>query len=340
MAAKANEEEEDKPISEDEILESLGLKDVARTASGKIDHAKLSMKDRMAIVRGMRKRRRKYGVMPVNAGGAPKSPSPKEESIADEDLEDEFVVPEGQYKGHVTEIVKFQAKLEDFVDDTCSFDEIQHTKPDVVLQDCDQPRFLVNLNLFSREDVDSILSVLKEDRRKKIEFRNQTYIPEMTDKKLKVSYNYLAPDISSPPLLRTRQRRPQVTTTATSSRFNSRSNSRATTPERSITRQISSESSINATAEVANVAKSAERTALEIELSGLQKRSEELQCILAANKRTVSTRVSWITLVTQGLSTKLLLIFQKERSRLSEVSDEAVQLEARIEQIKSMIAAA
>ena len=51
--------DDEKPVSEEEILESLGLKHVARTPDGKIDHAKLSMKDRMAIVRGMRKRRKK-----------------------------------------------------------------------------------------------------------------------------------------------------------------------------------------------------------------------------------------------------------------------------------------
>ena len=47
--------DDEKPVSEEDILESLGLKHVARTPDGKIDHAKLSMKDRMAIVRGMQK---------------------------------------------------------------------------------------------------------------------------------------------------------------------------------------------------------------------------------------------------------------------------------------------
>lgn len=55
--------DDEKPVSEEDILESLGLKHVARTPDGKIDHAKLSMKDRMAIVRGMRKRRKKRGVI-------------------------------------------------------------------------------------------------------------------------------------------------------------------------------------------------------------------------------------------------------------------------------------
>ena len=60
-----------------------------------------------------------------------------------------------------------------------------------------------------------------------------------------------------------------------------------------------------------------EKVALENELSGLKKRSQELQSILGANKRTISTR--------------------KERSRISEVSDEASQLEARILQIKKIL---
>ena len=46
---------------------------MARTANGKIDHAKLSMKDRMAIVRGMRKRRKKGS----NGGLKKRSPSPE-----------------------------------------------------------------------------------------------------------------------------------------------------------------------------------------------------------------------------------------------------------------------
>ena len=57
----SNKNEEDKFVSEEDILESLGLKNVARNSNGKIDHGKLSMKDRMAIVRGNRKRRRKGG---------------------------------------------------------------------------------------------------------------------------------------------------------------------------------------------------------------------------------------------------------------------------------------
>merc|ERR1712179_414692 len=98
----------------------------------------------------------------------------------------------------------------------------------------------------------------------------------------------------------------------------SRSNSRATTPERSVTRQLSSVSSSNDSNEGNNHANGkkeiSEKVALETELAGLKKRSQELQSILGANKRTISTR--------------------KERSRISEVSDEAIQLESRITQIK------
>ena len=148
-----------------------------------------------------------------------------------------------------------------------------------------------------------------------------TYIPEILDKKQRY-YTYLAPDINSPPLLRTRQRRPvNGTGSNTASRLTSRSNSRATTPERSVTRQLSSVSSSNDSNESSTVANGrkdvSEKVALENELSGLKKRSQELQSILGANKRTISTR--------------------KERSRISEVSDEASQLEARILQIKKIL---
>merc|ERR1712228_45318 len=104
-----------------------------------------------------------------------------------------------------------------------------------------------------------------------------------------MGYTYLAPDINSPPLLRTRQRR------------------RVTTPERSVTRQLSNVSSSNDSNESINAhgkKDPTEKMTLENELSDLKKRSEELQSILGANKRTISTR---------------------ERSRLSEVSEEANQ---------------
>ena len=32
-----------------------------------------------------------------------------------------------------------------------------------------------------------------------------TYVPEIRDKKLRVGYSYLAPDVTSPPMLRARQ---------------------------------------------------------------------------------------------------------------------------------------
>ena len=99
-------------------------------------------------------------------------------------------------------------------------------------------QFLTNLNLFEPTEVDQILNILDEDAKQKIDFRNMTYIPEISDKKHKISYTYLAPDIQSPPLLRTRQRN-----SANPSRMTSRSNSRATTPDRNlISRQMSNDS--------------------------------------------------------------------------------------------------
>ena len=78
--------------------------------------------------------------------------------------------------------------------------------------------------------------------------------------------------------------------------FPSRSNSRATTPERSITRQVSSVSSVSNDSNESNTANgkkgdTSEKLALQNELIELKKRSDELQSILGANKRTISTRV-------------------------------------------------
>ena len=281
-------EDIDKALSEEEILESLGLKNVARTSDGKIDHAKLTMKDRMAIVRGMRKKRKKI----LNSKKS--CPSPGDDETCDNVIDDEeallFYSSEAeQYKGFVTENQRFDAEppeMFDDYDDDLLETEKKRRRIETDLYNCDKNQFLINLNLFTPSDVSSIVELLNEDARKKLNFRNMTYIPELSDKKHKVSYTYLAPDINSPPLLRTRQRRSQPET-AVSSRLTSRSNSRATTPERSITRQLSSASN-----ESENMSRKEEKYGLESELNGLTKRYDELQSVLAANKRTISTRVS------------------------------------------------
>jgi len=316
MSVKTDDE---KPVSEEEILESLGLKHVARTPDGKIDHAKLSMKDRMAIVRGMRKRRKKGALLTELEGKKIKN----EIGILDEDKshpdgQSEGIVREGQYNGFVNSTNdKFHAVPPLYDGSDCNV--IEKQKVEIHLRQCSQLQFLANLNLFTPKEVDNALDVVHQFSQKKLEYRNMTYIPEMLDKKHKISYNYLAPDINSPPLLRTRQRRPVTSNTA--SRMTSRSNSRATTPDRTITRQLSSVSTSNDSNEGShadsNKKEPSEKVALEKELVELKKRSDELQSILGANKRTISTR--------------------KERSRLSEVSDEANQLDTRIMKIKKIL---
>jgi len=306
-------------VSEEEILESLGLKHVARTSDGKIDHAKLSMKDRMAIVRGMRKRRKKGAFLIEQEGKKSKitiGSLDENESIQNE-LDDRGIVAEGQYNGFINaSFEKFHANPPVYDGSDCN--AVEKRKIETDLEKCSQPQFLANLDLFTGKEVDSVLKVVQTFSQEKIHYRNMTYIPEILDKKQRY-YTYLAPDINSPPLLRTRQRRPVTSNTA--SRLTSRSNSLATTPERSVTRQLSSVSSSNDSNEgntLANGKKDpAEKMALENEMADLKKRSQELQSILGANKRTISTR--------------------KERSRLSEVSDEASQLELRIMQIKKML---
>lgn len=132
--------DEDRQVSEEEILESLGLKDVARTAEGKVDHAKLSMKDRMAIVRGMRKRKKKGLIHPPV--GNPLGPPPtKKPSIAigtptitanepetesnNESNETLQLVSEDQYNGFVLDSEKFEAKPPSYDDSDCNELEVR-----------------------------------------------------------------------------------------------------------------------------------------------------------------------------------------------------------------------
>lgn len=138
--------DEDKQLSEEEILESLGLKDVARTAEGKVDHAKLSMKDRMAIVRGMRKRRKKGAVAAVNSPGNPLGPPPSKKpamaigtpAITANEPETESnnetnealqLVNEDQYNGFVLESEKFEAKPPSYDDSDCNELEVKPIIP-------------------------------------------------------------------------------------------------------------------------------------------------------------------------------------------------------------------
>lgn len=116
--------DDERPVSEEEILESLGLKEVPRTTDGKIDHAKLSMKDRMAIVRGMRKRRKRGpGPQPngQNANSGKKSTDKENCNDKDSDSNNEAsnsstsdttldLASEGHYNGYVCENETFEAK--------------------------------------------------------------------------------------------------------------------------------------------------------------------------------------------------------------------------------------
>ena len=296
--------DDEKPVSEEEILESLGLKDVARTTDGKIDHSKLAMKDRMAIVRGMRRKRKR--LTNGSKKSSPEEPDDEEEEeILEESTEEGNVVDNALlYKGFVTEIEPFDTDTPELFDDH-NLIEIEKKRrrldggSNTDLDHCDQNQFLCSLNLFRPVDVSSIVELLNEDAQKKLNYRNLTYIPELSDKKHKLSYTYLAPDINSPPLLRTRQRRTHHTdSTAVSSRMTSRSNSRATTPERSITRQLSSASNESSHLDgggltaASSSSKKEEKSATENELNALTIRLDELQTVLAANKRTISTRVS------------------------------------------------
>ena len=313
--------DDEKPVSEEEILESLGLKDVARTTDGKIDHSKLAMKDRMAIVRGMRRKRKR-----LNNGSKKLSPEEggddeEEEEILDESIEEGNVVDNALYKGFVTEIEPFDTETPELFDDH-NLIEIEKKRrrldgSNTDLDHCDQNQFLCSLNLFRPVDVSSIVDLLNEDAQKKLNYRNLTYIPELSDKKHKISYTYLAPDINSPPLLRTRQRRTHHTdSTAVSSRLTSRSNSRATTPERSITRQLSSASNESSNLEglTASSSKKEEKSATENELNALTIRLDELQTVLAANKRTISTRVCNLFLKDNHHLTYFLFIAEREKS--------------------------
>ena len=59
--------------------------------------------------------------------------------------------------------------------------------------------------LISAESINTIYEQQDCIRQKKREIRNLTYVPEIRDKKIRVGYSYLVPDVTSPPMLRNRQ---------------------------------------------------------------------------------------------------------------------------------------
>ena len=68
-----------------------------------------------------------------------------------------------------------------------------------------QNSLILILGLISEKSTEEVYEQLISIRDKKREVRNLTYVPEIRDRKLRVGYSYLAPDVTSPPMLRARQ---------------------------------------------------------------------------------------------------------------------------------------
>ena len=84
------------------------------------------------------------------------------------------------------------------------------------------------------------------ERKRKFDYRNKTYIPEMSDKKHRISYNYLSAELNSPPLLRTR--RSQLTFMAAQSQKGNQAASAATSASRPSSSRVTSRSASNSRA--------------------------------------------------------------------------------------------
>ena len=74
------------------------------------------------------------------------------------------------------------------------------------------------LGLVTSESIDEIYKQQENIRVKTRDVRNLTYVVEIRDKKLRVGYSYLAPDVTSPPMLRARQGNPATEGVRKSSR--------------------------------------------------------------------------------------------------------------------------
>ena len=73
-------------------------------------------------------------------------------------------------------------------------------------RDCadDLTQFALNIGLLTPEGTDLVSRQMRDERRVKNNWRNLTYVPEISDLKHRVRYTYLSTEMSSPPLLRAR----------------------------------------------------------------------------------------------------------------------------------------
>lgn len=171
---------------------------------------KTSIKDRMAIVRAMRRRKKKTtagGLPKPRSGPATRTPSPKTETgVNDDHCNDESYL-DSIIKGHVSQVEKLvYPEIPKAVEDCNDPIEIPMSEID----QCNKETFLVNLGLLTPSEEAKVCEHRHEYRKRKFDYRNLTFIPEISDKKHRISYNYLSADLNSPPLLRTRQRRPPI----------------------------------------------------------------------------------------------------------------------------------
>jgi len=119
----------------------------------------------------------------------------------------ELVLKPGQFKGDVTpdEVDRTRVLKPDEGHETEYLEVDDAVVPqERTLETVDHGQFMLNIGLLTPEGTDIVCRQRSDERRVKNNWRNLTYVPEISDRKHRVRYTYLSPEMTSPPLLRAR----------------------------------------------------------------------------------------------------------------------------------------
>jgi len=191
-----------------------------------------NIKDRMAIVRGMRKKKRNGGGGGGGGNGSQSSARARqrnERALSNAaalglDVNAELVLQPGQFRGDITEDEISDTAVRELPEEATTTvangpdtdAKVDADRKENTFNAIQLDQFMLNLGLLTPEGSDQFNRKWLDVRKRKNDWRDLTYVPEITDQKQRVRYTYLSPEIGSPPMLRARQnaaaggRRPAV----------------------------------------------------------------------------------------------------------------------------------
>lgn len=186
--------------------------------------ASVNIKDRMAMVRGMRNKKKKGNGNGRGSSAAAKQRLERANSNAIAlglDVNAELVLKPGQFRADITDdeialnsVLELPNDLVTGMGDTEYTEEAAEVAKEFTFKAIDLNQFMLNIGLLTPVNCNKVEKRWLEERKVKNHWRNLTYIPEISDRKHRVRYTYLSPEIGSPPMLRGRQQNQGATAIA------------------------------------------------------------------------------------------------------------------------------